>query len=84
MCKYKQNGVCNSPIPVKCTDECVIRELKAEIAALEKNIAECEKLYRAAEKENRQIKKQNKQLQSNLDFILERYDKLQAEIDLSN
>ena len=83
-CEFDKKGGCTAPIPTKCTDECIIRELKAEIKALEKNIAECEKLYCAAVKENKQIKKQNKQLQSNLDFILERYDKLQEEMDLTN
>lgn len=64
-CEY-DNGGCTAPIPVKCSDECIIRELQAELRAQLKDNYDCEKEYNA-------LAKQYKSL-------LEKYNKLLAEI----
>ena len=34
-CKYREKG-CNAPIPIKCSDYCIIKNLKIQIENLER------------------------------------------------
>ena len=64
-CEY-DNGGCTAPIPVNCSDKCIIKELQAELKAQLKDNYDCEKEYNI-------LAKQYKSL-------LEKYNKLLAEI----
>lgn len=70
ICEFKTKEGCSASIPVKCSDDCIIRNLKKEIKALEKDIEECNKECVLVINQNKAIKKQ--------------YDELLKEISLTN
>lgn len=54
-CEFKTENGCNAPIPVNCSDECIIRKLKEEIIDLAKE-------YLLVVAQNKAIKEQYNQL----------------------
>lgn len=69
-CQYKRNGVCMSPIPVTCEDECGFKHLT--------------QLYQNALKEMEEGQIKIEQLTGQYIALLDRYNNLLKEISLSN
>lgn len=69
-CQYKRNGVCMSPIPVTCEDECGFKTLT--------------QLYQSALNEMEQGQIQIEQLTGQYNALLNRYNNLLKEISLTN
>lgn len=84
MCKYKQNGVCQSPIPVKCTDECGLKHETDLYNAALKELEETREELQVQIDTNKACEDAYKKLEGQYNSLLDRYNKLQAEIDLSN
>lgn len=61
-CEYDNGGFCTAPIPVNCSDKCIIRKLKEEIIDLAKE-------YLLVVAQNKAIKEQNNQLLREISLI---------------
>ena len=70
MCKYKKNGVCNSPIPVKCSDECGFKHETD--------------LYNGALKELEETRNELEILKGQYKRLLEQHKQLLKEISFTN
>ncbi len=69
-CIYKRNGVCMSPIPVTCADECGFKHLA--------------QLYNNALKEMENNQVQIEKLTGQYNALLNRYNNLLKEISLTD
>ena len=77
MCKYNKNGNCTATIAVNCMDDCIIKELQAEIKAHEKTIEEAKQMYVALSKQYKKLKKEYDFVVRQYQFVVERKDELE-------
>lgn len=84
MCKYKKNGVCNAPIPVKCTDECGLKHETDLYNSALKELEETREELQVQIDINNACREAYEKLEGQYKSLLDRYNKLQAQMDLTN
>lgn len=83
-CEFKTDNGCTAPIPVKCSDKCIIRELQAELKAQIKDNLECEKIHNDTLKQYKSLLEREKELLKAYDELKAEHNRLLAEISFTN